>query len=64
MTARPGFLRQIKAARAEVQRLAVTMPHLFAEWQQLQQARAELARARADYRRALMAWRKRTGDQP
>lgn len=53
-----AFMTAIKEARADAQKLAKSVPHIFPEWQRLQHARRELEKAAAEHAEALAAWDK------
>ena len=48
---------QIAQARKEVQGLKKTSPHIFPQWQALQDAKRELEQAKIKYQRAKSAWK-------
>ena len=51
-----GFMRQIEQCKADVREMAKTCPHLFPEWQALQNAELDLERAKARVADAKKTW--------
>jgi chromosome segregation ATPase len=51
-----GLVRQIESAKKQIRQLKKVTPHIFPEWQRLQNAKAELAEAQQRLEAAQAAW--------
>lgn len=59
-----GVHEQIIEARRNVRGMAKAVPHIFPEWQRLQQAEDRLKEAKAERLAALNAWNRIKKGQP
>lgn len=59
-----SLLETIEQSRADVRRLAKTVPHIFPEWLRLQHAKRNLAAAQSEVRAAQKEWDKRKKGTP
>lgn len=52
------FLDQFAKARAQIKTYKKHIPHMFPQWQRLQNAKSDLEKAKLEYKRAKAAWDK------
>lgn len=52
-----SLLDRIEEARQQIRVYKKHIPHMFPEWQRLQNAKSDLEKAKAEYQRAKAAWK-------
>lgn len=53
-----SFLDRIAEAKTQIRAHKKHIPHMFPQWQRLQNAKSDLEKARTEYKQAKAAWDK------
>lgn len=52
-----SFLEQFEKARSQIRVYKKHIPHMFPQWQRLQNAKSDLEKAKVEYQQAKAAWK-------